>query len=134
MSRRRANPVDEVVCRLAGDDRTLNVFHCTPERYLELALGWMIGEGMVALPLSSAAGLDVGWDDHGPMVHANAFRGAWPDAPLPDATATSGAGVASAGDTRAAPPADFSEIFRDLYARAARYHDTGGIHAAAIVE
>lgn len=130
MSSRRVVPVDEVVCRLEHDGRTMHVFRCTPERYVDLALGWLITEGW----LEASEGLPafrVRRDHEGVVVEADAIRSAWVDRDIerPDNHGTAGL------DTDRTPPLDdYGAGFRELYARATRYRATGGIHAAAILQ
>ena len=130
MSARRVVPVDEVACRLEGDGRLLRVFLCTPERYDEMALGWLIGEGMLSPASSRFPRLSVQWDDGGPVVYVDAVPGEWLDH---DISRPADRDEPAPVD-RVRPPDDHGAAFRELYARAHRHHDTGGMHAAAIVE
>jgi FdhD protein len=129
MSSRRVVPVDEVVCRLEHDGRTLHVFRCTPERYVDLALGWLITEGW-ARTTEDAPRLDVRQGEREVVVEIGAMHGAGPDREI---VQSPGVRDGAAGD-RATPLTDYSAAFRELYARATHYRDTGGIHAAAIFQ
>lgn len=128
MSRRRVVPVDEVVCRLEADARALHTFHCTAERYIDLAVGWLIGAGLLEPVKAPAAALSLQWSPTGPIVYIDSIAGSWSDhdhpRPLDESTPGEGA--------RCAPAADLPAAFREMYARAKRYHESGGIHAAAI--
>lgn len=131
MSARRVQPVDEVTCRLEVDGRTLRTFHCTPERYAELALGWLIGEGTIDPAAAAAARLVLRWDEQDAVVRfATDPAASRPDPSPPDPSPPQdGAAIATV-----IPPTDFTHHFRELYARAERYHQAGGIHAAAVFE
>jgi len=127
VSKRRVAPVEEVVCRLEADGRALRTFHCTPERYLDLVAGWLIGEQLLDAAHAPSARFSMSWNDAGAVVYIDAIAGAWTDHDI-----ARPASEAALNVRRCEPPGDFAELFRELYARAARYRDTGGIHAAAI--
>ncbi|HUF12824.1 MAG TPA: formate dehydrogenase accessory sulfurtransferase FdhD [Longimicrobiales bacterium] len=122
---RRVAPVDEVICRLEADGRTLHVFHCTPDSYIELAAGWLVGEGMVRPDGTEPLPLVVHLLEEGAVVR---FESAGSTASTDSTGGTDGRGG------RAPAPSDLGDAFRELYARATRYQDTGGMHAAAIVQ
>jgi len=128
---KRVAPVDEVVCRLEADGEVVQVFHCSPGRFEDLAAGWLLGAGVIAagepmaeLRHAHADGVDV----VRARLHASQrARLAWSSPPP---------ARAEAAPRRASPP-PFDEIpalFRQLYAEADRYHDTGGVHAAALFD
>ena len=125
--RRRVAPVDEVVCRLEADARALHTFHCTPERYVDLAAGWLIGNGLMEPDKAPASRLSMHWTEGGAVVYVDSIAGGWSDHDIERPAET------RAAPDRVAPPADLPEAFREMYARAHRYHETGGIHAAAVV-
>ena len=128
MSRRRVVPVDEVVCRLEADARALHTFHCTAERYVDLAVGWLIGVGLLDPTKAPSAALSVQWSAMGPVVYIDTIAGSWSDHDHPrplDANTPQ-------ESPRCAPPGELLDAFREMYARARRYHESGGIHAAAI--
>ena len=126
MSERRIAPVDEVVCRLEADARALHVFNCTPERYVDLAVGWLIGVGLMESDKAAASRLSMHWGESGPVVYVDSVAGGWSDH---DITRP----IEERAASKLAPPIDdLPDAFRQMYARARRYHDTGGIHAAAI--
>ena len=129
MSGRPIVPVDEVACRLEADARALHTFHCTPERYVDLATGWLIGCGLMEPDKAPASRLSMQWGENGPVVYVDSIAGGWSDH---DIERPQDAAPAHA-KRRDVPPADLPEAFRAMYARARRYHETGGIHAAAIV-
>ncbi|HEX6589700.1 MAG TPA: formate dehydrogenase accessory sulfurtransferase FdhD [Longimicrobiales bacterium] len=126
MTRRRVVPVDEVVCRLDADGHTLHTFHCTAERYVDLTAGWLVGAGRLEAARAPEASLDLQWTSTGPVVTlASTHERRQGEARAIDA----GAAV---GPARRSPPRDLPAAFREMYARARRYHESGGIHAAAV--
>ena len=128
MSRRRIVPVDEVVCRLEADTRALHTFHCSAERYVDLAVGWLIGAGLLDPTRAPKATLSLQWSPTGPVVYIDTIAGSWSDHDHPrPAGETQPAAV-----PRCAPPGDLPAAFREMYARARRYHASGGVHAAAV--
>ncbi len=117
---------------------------CTPELLEELAVGWLFGEGYI-----SAVG----------QVHLRPCAtdlGFWADIPEECAAAVaaerrrpvlaSGCGAVSTfladpasirpQPPRGAPPDPelLRQRFKELFARGARYQDTGGVHAAALTD
>ena len=129
MSERRVVPVDEIVFRLEADARELRIFHCTPERYVDLAAGWLIGAGLMEPDKAPASRLSMHWAESGPVVYVDSIAGGWSDHDIarPEDFA------AAAPKSRCAPPSDLRELFGQMYARATRYHESGGIHAAAVI-
>ena len=127
MTRRRVVPVDEVVCRLDADGRTLHAFHCTAERYLDLAAGWLVGAGLLEAARAPEASLDLQWTATGPVVTFASAHGG-----RTHGDARTVAAAAAVAPARRSPPHDLPPAFREMYARARRYHESGGIHAAAV--
>lgn len=129
MSERRVVPVDEVVCRLEAETRELRVFHCTPERYIDLAAGWLIGEGLMEPDKAPASRLSMHWVESGPVVYVDSIAGGWSDHDIARPEEMAAGRIRQ----RAKPPSDLRDSFEAMYARARRYHESGGIHAAAVI-
>jgi FdhD protein len=136
--------VEEVPVWLEVNGRPAVTWMCTPELLEELAIGWLHGEGYIdrldEVRLRPCA-TDLGfWADvPAARVEAVAAEGRRP-------VLASGCGAVSTflaepgtvevGPPRGAPPEpeQLRALFKALFARGERYKDTGGIHAAALVD
>ncbi len=139
----RTTAVPEAPFWLEINGRRTQPWSCLPDRLDALAVGWLLAEGYlapgdpvpavdtvvddgvfgarVALPEEWAARVEVELEhrrEHGcGLLHyvrcdRSRFRRARP--------------------TGGPPDTDFAALFRELYAAADRYHDTGGLHSAAL--
>jgi FdhD protein len=136
--------VEEVPVWLEINGRPAVTWMCTPDLLEELAVGWLHGEGYVDsaddLRLRPCA-TDLGfWATLAPerigAVEAEGRRpvlasgcGAVSTFLADPATVHPSPARGSAPD-----PAVLRGLFKDLFARGARYKDTGGIHAAALTD
>jgi FdhD protein len=136
--------VEEVPVWLQVNGRPAVTWMCTPDLLEELAIGWLYGEGYI---------------DSLEQVHLRPCAtdlGFWAEVPAERVTAVqaegrkpvlaSGCGAVStfladpatveAQPMRGAPPGldELRGLFKALFARGERYKDTGGIHAAALVD
>jgi FdhD protein len=136
--------VEEVPVWLQVNGRPAVTWMCTPDLLEELAIGWLHGEGYI--------------DTIG-QVHLRPCAtdlGFWAEVPEENVAAVqaegrkpvlaSGCGAVStfladpatveAQPMRAVPPEldELRAFFKALFARGERYKDTGGIHAAALVD
>lgn len=142
--------VEEVPVWLEVNRRPVVTWMCTPEQLEELALGWLAGEGYVTsvddVHLRPCA-TDLGfWAEIDPArveaVQAAPRRqvlasgcgavGTW----LGEETLTAAPSARQPPRQPAAVPeaAMLRARFKELFARGARYRDTGGIHAAALTD
>ncbi len=136
--------VEEVPVWLEVNGARAVTWMCTPELLEELAIGWLAGEGYIdsidEVRLRPCA-TDLGfWAEIAPK-RVQAVAGEERRAVL-----ASGCGAVSiyladphtfpTGPTRGAPPEPetLRGLFKALFARGARYRDTGGIHAAALTD
>lgn len=137
--------VEEVPVWLEVNHRPAVTWMCTPDQLEELAVGWLHGEGYIqsladlqslrpcATDLGFWAELDevrvaaVAQDDRRKVLASGC--GAVSVA-LADPETIRDAGV------RGEPPATdiMRTLFKDLFGRGSRYHETGGIHAAALTD
>jgi FdhD protein len=118
---------------------------CTPEQLEELAVGWLHGEGFIAsaddlLKLRPCA-TDLGFWADVPPERVAAVKGERRRRVL-----ASGCGAVTTlladphaltrAPARGDPPASerLRALFKELFARGRRYHETGGIHAAALTD
>ena len=136
--------VEEVPVWLEVNGRPAVTWMCTPDLLEELAIGWLHGEGYI---------------DRLEQVHLRPCAtdlGFWADVPEERVAAVraegrrpvlaSGCGAVStflaepntveARPRRGEPPGleRFRALFKSLFGRGERYRDTGGIHAAALVD
>ena len=136
--------VEEVPVWLEVNGRPAVTWMCTPELLEELAIGWLHGEGYI---------------DRVDQVHLRPCAtdlGFWAEVPADNLAAVqaegrrpvlaSGCGAVSTflaepgtvepsarrGDPP--PPERLRALFKSLFGRGERYRDTGGIHAAALVD
>jgi FdhD protein len=136
--------VEETAVWLEVNGRPAVTWMCTPELLEELAVGWLHGEGYIdrveEIQLRPCA-TDLGFwaqvpPDRVAVVEAEGRR----------PVLASGCGAVSTflaepltvegRSLRGLPPSTerLRALFKALFARGARYRDTGGIHAAALVE
>jgi len=136
--------VEEVPVWLQVNGRPVVTWMCTPDLLEELAIGWLHGEGYI---------------DRIEQVHLRPCAtdlGFWAEVPEEKVAAVqaegrkpvlaSGCGAVStfladpatveAQPPRGTPPSleELRSFFKDLFARGERYKDTGGIHAAALID
>ena len=136
--------VEEVPVWLEVNGRPVVTWMCTPELLEELAIGWLYGEGFI---------------DSIDQVHLRPCAtdlGFWADVPAERVAAVQAEGrkpVLASGcgavSTFLADPATIEAkpargsvpeveqlraLFKALFAQGERYKDTGGIHAAALVD
>jgi FdhD protein len=136
--------VEEVPVWLQINGKPAVTWMCTPDLLEELAIGWLHGEGYI---------------DSIEQVHLRPCAtdlGFWADVPEERVAAVqaedrrpvlaSGCGAVStfladpatveAQPARGMPPGmeEFRGLFKALFAKGERYKDTGGIHAAALID
>jgi FdhD protein len=136
--------VEEVPVWLQVNGRPVVTWMCTPDLLEELAIGWLHGEGYIdsidQVTLRPCA-TDLGFWAEVPEDRVAAVL-----AENRQPVLASGCGAVSTFladpatvETRpargAAPPLDqLRALFKSLFALGERYRDTGGIHAAALVD
>src|ERR671910_991369 len=136
--------VEEVPVWLQVNGRPAVTWMCTPDLLEELAIGWLHGEGYIdtleQVHLRPCA-TDLGFWAEGPQE-----RGAAVQAEGRKPVLASGCGAVSTfladpatvetQPMRGTPPPldELRGLFKALFARGERYKDTGGIHAAALVD
>ncbi len=136
--------VEEVAVWLEVNGKPAVTWMCTPDLLEELAIGWLYGEGYIdtidQVHLRPCA-TDLGfWAEvPGERVAAVQAEGRRP-------VLASGCGAVStyladpatveSQPARGTPPGleELRGLFKALFARGERYKDTGGIHAAALVD
>ena len=136
--------VEEVPVWLEVNGRPAVTWMCTPELLEELAIGWLHGEGYIdrldEVHLRPCA-TDLGFWAEVPAARVEAVQAEGRRPVL-----ASGCGAVSTflaepstvevGPPRGSPPEleRLRALFKALFASGERYKDTGGIHAAALVE
>lgn len=137
--------VEEVSVWLEVNDEPTVTWMCTPDQLEELAVGWLHGEGylrtLADLRSLRPCATDPGfWAQVDPDLAA-AVRGEDRKRVLASgcgAVTTMLADPATLARTRphGDPPAveQLRALFKELFARGARYQATGGIHAAALTD
>ena len=136
--------VEETAVWLEVNGRPMVTWMCTPELLEELAVGWLHGEGYIdriaEVQLRPCA------TDLGFWAQVPAERVAVVEAEGRRPVLASGCGAVSTflaepstvegSPLRGLPPTPerLRALFKALFARGERYKDTGGIHAAALVE
>ncbi|MBX6363725.1 MAG: formate dehydrogenase accessory sulfurtransferase FdhD [Gemmatimonadetes bacterium] len=128
----RTRAVEERRIRLEVNGRPVASWTYTPEHARALAAGWLLAEGFI-----DAAGdvhaLEVEETPRGTVVRAAVEAERVAAAEALRRSRAAGDDVVPRAGAAPLPPLDaFPELFRALYAAAARYQDTGGIHAAAL--
>ncbi|HEX5385503.1 MAG TPA: formate dehydrogenase accessory sulfurtransferase FdhD [Gemmatimonadales bacterium] len=136
--------VEETAVWLEVNGRQAVTWMCTPDLLEELAVGWLHGEGYVdsasEVRLRPCA-TDLGFWADVPEAKADAVRA---EARRPVLASGCGAvatfladpATVAASPTRGEAPAleRLRAAFKQLFARGERYKDTGGIHAAALID
>jgi len=136
--------VEEVAVWLEVNGRPAVTWMCTPDLLEELAIGWLHGEGYIdrldEVHLRPCA-TDLGfWAD----VPAERLAAVQAEGRRPVLASGCGAvstflaepGTVEARPRRGEPPdlERLRALFKGLFGRGDRYRDTGGIHAAALVD
>jgi FdhD protein len=137
--------VEEVTVWLEVNRRPAVTWMCTPDQLEELAVGWLHGEGYIhnvgeLLALRPCA------TDLGFWAEVPAERVAEVAKDDRRRVLASGCGAVSVAladpeslrrtSPRGEPPetSTMRALFKDLFGRGSRYHETGGIHAAALTD
>jgi FdhD protein len=136
--------VEEVPVWLEVNGRPVVTWMCTPDLLEELAIGWLHGEGYIdrldQVHLRPCA-TDLGfWAEVPPervaLVQAEGRRPVLASGCGAVSTYLAEPATVDARPPRGAPPSpeQLRALFKALFARGTRYKDTGGIHAAALVD
>ena len=136
--------VEETAVWLEVNGRPAVTWMCTPELLEELAVGWLHGEGYIdrlaEVQLRPCA-TDLGfWAQVPPervaVVEAEGRRPVLASGCGAVSTFLAEPATVEGKPLRGMPPAaeHLRALFKALFARGERYKDTGGIHAAALVE
>jgi FdhD protein len=137
--------VEEVPVWLEVNHRPAVTWMCTPHQLEELAVGWLHGEGYIHsladLQSLRPCATDLGfWAE---LDEARVAAVAQDDRRTVLASGCGAVSVALADPEtirraapRGEPPATTTmrALFKDLFGRGSRYHETGGIHAAALTD
>jgi FdhD protein len=135
--------VEEVPVWLQVNGRPVVTWMCTPDLLEELAIGWLHGEGYIdsieQVHLRPCA-TDLGFwaevpEERIAAVQAEGRRPVLASGCGAVSTFLADPATVEAQPMRGAPPAmeQLRALFKALFASGARYKDTGGIHAAALV-
>lgn len=136
--------VEEVPVWLEVNARPAVTWMCTPELLEELAIGWLHGEGYIdrieQVHLRPCA-TDLGFWAEVPAERVAAVQAEGRRPVLASGCGAVSTFLAEPGTValvppRGAPPEPerLRALFKALFARGERYRDTGGIHAAALVD
>lgn len=137
--------VEEAPVWLEVNGRPVVTWMCTPDQLEELVVGWLHGEGYIT-SVSDVLKLRPCATDLGFWVDVPPERLAAVDAEDRKRVLASGCGavnvaLADPHAIRAAKPrgevpdtAIMRALFKDMFSRGRRYHETGGIHAAALTD
>jgi FdhD protein len=136
--------VEEVPVWLQINNRPVVTWMCTPELLEELAIGWLHGEGYIdnldGLRLRPCA-TDLGFwaevpDERLAAVQAEGRKPVLASGCGAVSTFLADPVTISVQQPRGAPPPadELRALFKALFARGERYKDTGGIHAASLVD
>jgi FdhD protein len=137
--------VEEVTVWLEVNHRPAVTWMCTPDQLEELAVGWLHGEGYIH-SVGELLGLRPCATDLGFWAEVPAERVAEVAKDDRRRVLASGCGAVSVAladpeslrrtSPRGEPPetATMRTLFKDLFGRGSRYHETGGIHAAALTD
>ncbi len=137
--------VEEVPVWLEINKQPAVSWMCTPERLEDLVIGWLYGEGYIQ-SMDDVTDLRPCPTDLGFWVELDATRVAEVEAEDRKRVLASGCGAVT---TPLSDPAtvkqqprrgavisrdEFRRLFKQLFQAGSRYQDTGGIHAAALVD
>lgn len=137
--------VEEVPVWLEVNSRPVVTWMCTPDQLEELAVGWLHGEGYIQ-SLADLQSLRPCATDLGFRAELDAARVAAVAQDDRRQVLASGCGAVNVAladpetirraGARGEPPATdvMRTLFKDLFGRGSRYHETGGIHAAALTD
>jgi FdhD protein len=136
--------VEEVAVWLEVNGRPVVTWMCTPDLLEELAIGWLHGEGYIdsleQVHLRPCA-TDLGFwaeipEDRVASVQAEGRRPVLASGCGAVSTFLADPGTIESTPARGAVPEmeQLRSLFKALFARGERYKDTGGIHAAALVD
>lgn len=136
--------VEEVPVWLQVNGRPVVTWMCTPDLLEELAIGWLHGEGYIdtveQVHLRPCA-TDLGFWAEVPQERVDAVQAEGRKPVLASGCGAVSTFLADPGTVEAqpirgkSPPLDeLRGLFKALFARGERYKDTGGIHAAALVD
>ena len=139
-----ASAVEEVPVWLEVNGEPLVTWMCTPDLLEELAVGWLASEGYIASAAEvhlRPCATDLGFWATVPPERVAAVR-----AERRRPVLASGCGAVSTfladpstahpGTVRGEPPPrdEMRRLFKSMFSHGERYHDTGGIHAAALTD
>jgi FdhD protein len=136
--------VEEVAVWLEVNGRPVVTWMCTPDLLEELAIGWLHGEGYIdsidQVRLRPCA-TDLGFwaevsEDRVAMVQAENRKPVLASGCGAVSTFLADPATVEAQPARGAVPGveQLRALFKSLFALGERYKDTGGIHAAALVD
>ena len=136
--------VEEVPVWLEVNGRPAVTWMCTPELLEELAIGWLHGEGYIdrldEVHLRPCA-TDLGFWAEVPAARVEAVQAEGRRPVLASGCGAVSTYLAEPSTVEVQPPRGsppeldrLRALFKALFARGERYKDTGGIHAAALVE
>jgi FdhD protein len=136
--------VEEVAVWLEINGRPMVTWMCTPDLLEELAIGWLHGEGYIdsidQVRLRPCA-TDLGFwatvpEERIAMVEAEGRRPVLASGCGAVSTFLADPSTVMARPARGEVPdlEQLRALFKSLFARGERYKDTGGIHAAALVD
>jgi FdhD protein len=136
--------VEEVPVWLEVNGRPAVTWMCTPELLEELAIGWLHGEGYIdrldEVRLRPCA-TDLGFWAEVPAARVDAVLAEGRRPVLASGCGAVSTFLADPATVEASPPRGtppglerLRALFKALFARGERYKDTGGIHAAALVD
>ena len=137
--------VDEVTVWLEVNRRPAVTWMCTPDQLEELVVGWLHGEGYIAhvgeLRSLRPCATDLGFWAEVSDERLAAVAGDERRRVLASGCGAVSVALADPESLRRAPargqPPDTARmraLFKDMFARGSRYHETGGIHAAALTD
>ena len=136
--------VEEVPVWLEVNGRPVVTWMCTPDLLEELAIGWLHGEGYIdrldQVHLRPCA-TDLGFWAEVPAALVDAVQAEGRRPVLASGCGAVSTFLAEPGTVESRPPRgtppppeQLRALFKALFGRGDRYKDTGGIHAAALVD
>ncbi|MFI5278943.1 MAG: formate dehydrogenase accessory sulfurtransferase FdhD [Gemmatimonadales bacterium] len=137
--------VEEVTVWLEVNRKPAVTWMCTPDQLEELVVGWLHGEGYVAnvgelLSLRPCA-TDLGFWAEVPEERVAAVAGDNRRRVLASGCGAVSVALADPESLRKTPakgePPDTATmrvLFKEMFGKGSRYHETGGIHAAALTD